>query len=102
MTTLRTFQNEIEDIHNREISKQRALALADKEKEQKNPKGKAKEEANHTSGPSLTGTNVNKAAGFQEMEERILVRQHVMLRQRHCSYSSYNLDFTSVFKSRRL
>ena len=75
MTTLRTFQNEIEDIHNREISKQRALALADKEKEQKNSKGKAKEEANHTAGPALT--NGTKAAGFQEMEERILVRQHV-------------------------
>ena len=80
MTTLRTFQNEIEDIHNREISKQRALALADKEKEQKSSKGRIKEEVNHTAGPALTGANRAEAAGLQEMEERMLVRRHVVFR----------------------
>jgi len=80
MTTLRTFQNEIDDIHNREVSKQRAVALADKEKEQKSSKGKIKEEVNHTAGQALTGANRAEAAGLQEMEERILVRQHVMFR----------------------
>jgi len=71
MTTLRTFQNEIEDIHNRELSKRRAQSLIDVEKEQKPSKGKAKVETN-TSAP-LTGENGTKAAGFQEMEELISV-----------------------------
>lgn len=73
MTTLRTFQNEIEDIHNRELSKQRAQALADMEKEQKTSKGKAKVEANTTASPVPTGANGTEAAGFQEMEEQISV-----------------------------
>jgi hypothetical protein len=71
MTTLRTFQNEIEDIHNREISRQRAQA--DMEKEQKTSKGKAKVEANTTASPVLTGTKGTEAARFQGMEELILV-----------------------------
>lgn len=39
MTSLRNFQNEINDIQSKEVAKQRAqaLALADKEKENKNP-----------------------------------------------------------------
>ena len=35
MTSLRTFQNEIEEIHTRETAKQRAQVAADKEKEKK-------------------------------------------------------------------
>jgi outer membrane protein OmpA-like peptidoglycan-associated protein len=73
MTTLRTFQNEIEDIHNRELSRQRAQALADMEKEQKTSKGKAKVEANTMASPAPTGANGTEAGGFQEMEELILV-----------------------------
>lgn len=72
MTTLRTFQNEIEDIYNRELTKQRAQALADMEKEQKTSKGKAKVEANVTASPAQTGSNGTQGAGFQEMEDRIL------------------------------
>ncbi|KAJ2916809.1 hypothetical protein MD484_g3627, partial [Candolleomyces efflorescens] len=49
MTTLRSFQNEIEEIHNREVSRQRALGATvvekDKEKENKALKGKAKEDS---------------------------------------------------------
>ena len=39
MTSLRNFQNEIDDIQSKEVAKQRAqaLTLADKEKENKNP-----------------------------------------------------------------
>jgi hypothetical protein len=45
MTSLRAFQSEIEDIHSREIAKQRAQAAAPKEKENKSPvvRGKAKD-----------------------------------------------------------
>jgi hypothetical protein len=45
MTSLRTFQNEIDEIHARETSKQRAQAAADKEKEKenKNPHSNGKE-----------------------------------------------------------
>ncbi|KAF4620322.1 hypothetical protein D9613_000686 [Agrocybe pediades] len=76
MTTLRTFQNEIEDIHMREISKQRAQALADKENlKLSNLKGKGKED-----GPAVSPTQSkmhelnlpNEQANFQEMEDRIL------------------------------
>lgn len=39
MTTLRSFQNEIDEIHTKEVAKQRAHSsvLAEKEKENKNP-----------------------------------------------------------------
>ena len=43
MTSLRTFQNEIEEIHTRETAKQRAQTAADKEKEKK-PHTKTKAE----------------------------------------------------------
>ncbi|KAJ2922724.1 hypothetical protein H1R20_g14360, partial [Candolleomyces eurysporus] len=49
MTTLRSFQNEIEEIHTREVSRQRALGATilekDKDKENKALKGKAKEDS---------------------------------------------------------
>jgi len=72
MTTLRIFQNEIEDIHNRELSKRRAQSLTDVEKEQKPSKGKAKMEP-YITASSLTGENGTDAVGFQEMEELISV-----------------------------
>ncbi|KAH9485398.1 GTP-binding protein 1 [Psilocybe cubensis] len=72
MTTLRTFQNEIEDIHHREISKQRAQALMNKEKETKQ-KGKGKEDQDAV---SVEAENLHGAetagANLQELEERIL------------------------------
>lgn len=73
MTTLRTFQNEIEDIHHREISKQRAQALQEKEKEQqKHSKGKAKEKDDV---PATPAQNDIAAGRSEEVEERILVRR---------------------------
>lgn len=77
MTTLRTFQNEIEDIHHREISRQRALALMDKEKETKHSKGKAKEDQSTVSDKTenLDGAETS-GANLQELEERILVRHY--------------------------
>ncbi|KAF5322453.1 hypothetical protein D9619_001792 [Psilocybe cf. subviscida] len=70
MTTLRTFQNEIEDIHHREISKQRAQALLEKEKEQlKHSRGKAKEKEEV---PAKQAQNVIAAGRSEEVEERIL------------------------------
>lgn len=77
MTTLRTFQNEIEDIHHREISKQRAQALADKESQKHtNAKGKGKDDpiissSTHNKLPGLEPTG---QANFQEVVDRILVR----------------------------
>ena len=87
MTTLRTFQNEIHEIHNREVSKQRAQLNLDKDKDRDrdreketrkhtNSKGKAKED--------LVASNVQAQAGresgrndlqLQEIEEQILVRR---------------------------
>jgi hypothetical protein len=43
MTSLRTFQNEIDEIHTRETTKQRAQAASEKEKENKDPHSKGKE-----------------------------------------------------------
>jgi hypothetical protein len=69
MTTLRSFQNEIEEIHNREVSKQRAQAVL--EKEHKSAKGKVKEE-----GPAASGSVKSEELerqGSQDPEEEILV-----------------------------
>ncbi|KAJ7703190.1 GTP-binding protein 1 [Mycena rosella] len=71
MTTLRTFQNEI-DEHSREIAKQRAIqAVAEKEKENKKPpasKGKAKEDGPESAAPDSSTT----AADLLEIEEKFL------------------------------
>ncbi|KAF9474221.1 GTP-binding protein 1 [Pholiota conissans] len=74
MTTLRNFQNEIEDIHNREMSKQRAQALLDKEKEQRSAKGKAKEDNSPVDTNSLSSGNARQIGPgrSEEVEERIL------------------------------
>lgn len=69
MTTLRTFQTEIEEIHHRELTKQRAQVMATEEKENKNPqpKGKAKIDPDED--------DMNTRAGMVEAEEKILVSQ---------------------------
>jgi len=76
MTTLRTFQNEIDEIHNREISKQRAQAMVEKEKE-KHSKGKVKEDTTHIV-PAPASAAEHHGAGsegdLQELVDRILVR----------------------------
>jgi hypothetical protein len=69
MTTLRSFQNEIEEIHNREVSKQRAQAVL--EKEHKSAKGKVKEEGPAASG--LVKSEELERQGSQDPEEEILV-----------------------------
>jgi hypothetical protein len=77
MTTLRNFQNEIEDIHNREMSKQRAAAVLDKEKDQRSVKGKAKEDhaVTETKSPLPGTVRLIGPGRSEEVEERILVRQ---------------------------
>ncbi|KAJ6593909.1 GTP-binding protein 1 [Mycena capillaripes] len=71
MTTLRTFQNEI-DEHSREIAKQRAIqTVTEKEKENKKPpasKGKSKDEVLDPAAAAPPDT----AAGLLEIEEKIL------------------------------
>ncbi|KAJ7497304.1 GTP-binding protein 1 [Mycena latifolia] len=70
MTTLRTFQNEI-DEHSREIAKQRAIqAVAEKEKENKKPpasKGKSKDDA-----PDPAPAASSTTAGLLEIEEKFI------------------------------
>ncbi|TFK25737.1 GTP-binding protein 1 [Coprinopsis marcescibilis] len=73
MATLRSFQNEIEEIHTREVAKQRAIASAtvDKDKENKMPKGKAKEELTPEK-PAEAPVSADDGSNMQEVEERIL------------------------------
>ena len=70
MTTLRSFQNEIDEIHTREVLKQRTQVLLDKEKDGKPAKGKTREEV-----PDALDTifHVSEHLNLQEVEERILV-----------------------------
>lgn len=85
MTTLHTFQTEIDDIHHREMSKQRAQVLIDKEQkpfkgklkeeEPKVAKGKAKDDVELASATSIQ-RNIGLGRS-QEVEERILVRPHI-------------------------
>lgn len=88
MTTLRTFQNEMHEIHNREVSKQRAQLNLDKEKDKETPrkhtnsKGKVKEDltvpdalAQAASG----GESGRQVLQLQEIEEQILVRRDLCL-----------------------
>lgn len=81
MTTLRTFQNEIDEIHTRELSKQRAQTLIDKEKDSKHQaKGKGRERADESAKVSKERGEVDESAkvsrfeGMQEIEERILTQ----------------------------
>lgn len=86
MTTLRTFQNEIHEIHNREVSKQRAQINlnVDKDKETRkhtNSKGKVKGDLVASDVQAQTETSGCDAESgreglqLQEIEERILVRR---------------------------
>ncbi|KAJ6499292.1 GTP-binding protein 1 [Mycena sanguinolenta] len=77
MTTLRTFQNEI-DEHSREIAKQRAAQaqiVAEKEKENKKPpasKGKSKDEGPDSPIAATAPSDSDAATGLAELEEKIL------------------------------
>ncbi|KJA19920.1 hypothetical protein HYPSUDRAFT_43812 [Hypholoma sublateritium FD-334 SS-4] len=71
MTTLRNFQTEIDDIHHREMSKQRTKASLDKEKEQKLAKGKVKEDHGPTDVKASSQSNTGPGRS-QEVEERIM------------------------------
>lgn len=85
MTTLRTFQTEIDEIHNREVAKQRAkaAALAEKEKEAKDhkfaagavsqAKGKAKDDGSGSNSAKTADSAADIRASFLGLEERILV-----------------------------
>ena len=69
MTTLRSFQNEIDEIHNRESSKQRVQTLL--EKENKSRKVKVKEEG--ASASELVNADSPERQGPQDLEDGILV-----------------------------
>lgn len=74
MTSLRTFQTEIEDIHHRELLKQRAhVTVTEKEKENKNPQSKGKFKGDPPDVDNGHGDTVR--AGMVEVEEKILVSQ---------------------------
>jgi hypothetical protein len=84
MTTLRTFQNEIHEIRNREVSKQRLQLNPDKDKEARkhtNLKGKVKEDLPSSTVQTQTESGrcetESDRAGLQlqEIEEQILVRR---------------------------
>ncbi|CAA7263154.1 unnamed protein product [Cyclocybe aegerita] len=72
MATLRTFQSEIEEIHHREVVKQRVQALVDKEKEKS--KGKAKEDSTLASPTESKkgATTGPEGPALQEVKEQIL------------------------------
>ncbi|KAJ3517199.1 hypothetical protein NLJ89_g646 [Agrocybe chaxingu] len=72
MATLRTFQSEIEEIHHREVVKQRVQALVDKEKEKS--KGKVKEDSTLASPTEFKKGTTTSPDGpaLQEVEEQIL------------------------------
>ena len=91
MTTLRTFQNEIHEIHNREVSKQRAQLNVDKEKDKETPgprkhtnsKGKVREDLtapDFQAQVASCGESVRQVLQFQDIEEQILVRRDYCLR----------------------
>ncbi|KAH6913816.1 GTP-binding protein 1 [Coprinopsis sp. MPI-PUGE-AT-0042] len=71
--TLRSFQNEIDEIHTREVARQRATGAAavDKDKENKMPKGKAKDESIPASKPDAPVAE-EEQTNMQEVEDRIL------------------------------
>ena len=82
MTTLRTFQNEMHEIHNREVSKQRAQLNLDKEtpspRKHTNSKGKGKEDltAPDVQAQAASGSESDcQGLQLQEIEDQILVRR---------------------------
>lgn len=75
MTSLRTFQTEIEEIHTRELTKQRVQTSTngldkEKEKENKNPISKGKSRADPV---DPDGIHITDRAEMLEIEEKILV-----------------------------
>jgi hypothetical protein len=79
MTSLRTFQLEIDEIQNREVAKQRTQALADreKEKENKNPQSKVKSVKEDENDPSRNGEAALAEMG--EVDEEIQVSNFLLL-----------------------
>jgi hypothetical protein len=73
MTSLRTFQAEIDTIHDREMARQRAQILADreKEKEMKKAPAQASEDGN---GHAITSSLDSAGRGMQEIEDEAIVR----------------------------
>lgn len=89
MTTLRSFQTEIDEIHNREVSKQRALGTTILEKENKAMKGKAKEDPATPSAKQEPPDNVESDTRSMDEDEQILV----------CVSASFNsLDQLTMIK----
>lgn len=80
MTTLKSFQHDIDEIHSREIAKQRGLH--DKEKPAANATGKGKVKDEETGG---TGLPSAERADLQEVEEDIIVCLSQALRL-YCVY----------------
>ena len=80
MTSLRTFQTEIEDIHSREMAKQRSQGARQlKEKENKHPQPK-KDTHGATEGEPTTRASApqdenDTEASMREVEEQIMVRR---------------------------
>ncbi|KAF8070140.1 GTP-binding protein 1 [Lyophyllum atratum] len=75
MTSLRTFQTEIEEIHHRELLKQRTQAPADSIKDIKHPaqssKGKAKDDG-HANGAADVDADTSPRSSMLELEEKFL------------------------------
>lgn len=73
MTSLRTFQAEIDNIHDRELAKQRAQAIAEREREKESKKVAPKAQENgHGNGVSDVAEDVS-ARGLQEIEDGVIV-----------------------------
>lgn len=83
MTTLQGFQNEIEQIHNREYAKQRSQIAAEKEKEKdaKHAKDKEHKQAKDDKGKGKETSQIAASeesaletqGGMAEIEEKMLV-----------------------------
>jgi hypothetical protein len=87
--TLRSFQNEIDEIHTREVARQRATGAAtvDKDKENKMPKGKAKDESIPAPKPGAQVAE-EEQTNMQEVEDRILVCN--TLRRSSCTLLTFH------------
>lgn len=102
MTTLRTFQTEIDEIHNREVAKQRAKVAAppdrDKEKEPKDhkvtptgaAKGKPKDDGAITAPTKPVGSATVIRSSLLDLEDCILV----------CMITVYTSGMVLIFEPR--
>ncbi len=100
MTTLRTFQNEIDEIHNREVAKQRFKVTVppDKEKEPRDQKviltdvakGKTKDDGKESTPTKPAGSAAVIRSSLLDLEDRILV----------CSTAMYTLGMVLIFYPR--